>query len=171
MSAATDDRRRMSRDARDVSVIFPTGMLGGGFPAETVERGIELGADAIAVDGGSTDSGPYYLGTGTAKTTEAAVEHDLVARRKVDRRHRKRNLGVLDAALAEDLTNVLAYAAAREQCTPARQSDPEDRPRDRVEDVADLVGRVSARVHRRGRCADARTGDVVDQEPGTVEDA
>ena len=77
MSAVTADRRHMSRDARDVSVIFPTGMLGGGFPAETIERGIELGADAIAVDGGSTDSGPYYLGTGTAKTTEAAVERDL----------------------------------------------------------------------------------------------
>src|SRR4030088_1244872 len=77
MSAATADRRRMSRDARDVGVIFPPGLLGGGFPAETIERGIELGADAIAVDGGSTDSGPYYLGTGTAKTTRAAVERDL----------------------------------------------------------------------------------------------
>src|SRR2546421_175245 len=77
MSAVTADRRHMRRDARRVSVIFPTGMLGGGFPAETIERGIELGADAIAVDGGSTDSGPYYLGTGTAKTTEAAVERDL----------------------------------------------------------------------------------------------
>src|SRR5882757_10805341 len=60
-----------------VSVIFPTGMLGGGFPAETIERGIELGADAIAVDGGSTDSGPYYLGTGIAKTSDAAVRRDL----------------------------------------------------------------------------------------------
>src|ERR1700716_4693874 len=67
----------MGRGAREVSFILPTGMLGGGFPAETIKRGIELGADAIAVDGGSTDSGPYYLGTGTAKTTEAAVERDL----------------------------------------------------------------------------------------------
>ncbi len=60
-----------------VGVIFPVGMLGGGFPRETVERGIELGADAIAVDAGSTDSGPHYLGTGTAKTSEAAVRRDL----------------------------------------------------------------------------------------------
>src|ERR1700716_2115933 len=67
----------MGRGAREVSFILPTGMLGGGFPAETIKRGIELGADAIAVDGGSTDSGPYYLGTGTAKTTEAAVKRDL----------------------------------------------------------------------------------------------
>jgi hypothetical protein len=60
-----------------VGVIFPTGMLGGGFPPDTIRRGIELGADAIAVDGGSTDSGPSYLGTATAKTTGSAVARDL----------------------------------------------------------------------------------------------
>src|SRR5882757_11428465 len=71
-----------------VSVIFPVGMLGGGFPAATVQRGIALGAAAIAVDAGSTDSGPHYLGTGTAKTTRAAVERDLrillIAARRAD---------------------------------------------------------------------------------------
>ncbi|WP_306214503.1 acyclic terpene utilization AtuA family protein [Actinoplanes sp. RD1] len=60
-----------------VRILVPSGMLGAGFPAEIVDRGIELGADVIAVDGGSTDSGPYYLGTGTAKTTAAAVKRDL----------------------------------------------------------------------------------------------
>ena len=60
-----------------VGILTPTGMLGGGFTPETVQRGLELGADVIAVDGGSTDSGPYYLGTGTAKTTAAAVRRDL----------------------------------------------------------------------------------------------
>jgi hypothetical protein len=52
-------------------------MLGAGFPPGTITRGIALGADVIAVDGGSTDSGPYYLGTATAKTTEGAVRRDL----------------------------------------------------------------------------------------------
>jgi hypothetical protein len=52
-------------------------MLGGGFPAETIERGLSLGADVISVDGGSTDSGPHYLGTATAKTAEEAVARDL----------------------------------------------------------------------------------------------
>jgi hypothetical protein len=60
-----------------VGVIFPTGMLGGGFSREMVHAGIKMGATAIAVDGGSTDSGPYYLGSGTPKTTAAAVERDL----------------------------------------------------------------------------------------------
>jgi Acyclic terpene utilisation family protein AtuA len=58
-------------------VVVPVGMLGLGFPSESVARGIALGADAIAVDAGSTDSGPYYLATGTAKTTEEAVTRDL----------------------------------------------------------------------------------------------
>jgi hypothetical protein len=54
-------------------------MLGGGIPAGTVERGIERGADIIAIDGGSTDSGPHYLGTATAKTARGAVARDLHA--------------------------------------------------------------------------------------------
>jgi hypothetical protein len=58
-------------------VVFPSGMLGSGFTAESVKRGVAMGATAIAIDGGSTDSGPYYLGAGVAKTTAAAVERDL----------------------------------------------------------------------------------------------
>jgi len=60
-----------------VGILVPTGMLGAGFSPGTITRGISLGADVIAVDGGSTDSGPYYLGTSTAKTTERAVRRDL----------------------------------------------------------------------------------------------
>ena len=60
-----------------LKVLMPTGMLGGGFPAQTVQRGLDLGADAIVVDGGSTDSGPHYLGTATAKTSRSAVARDL----------------------------------------------------------------------------------------------
>ncbi|GAA4930716.1 acyclic terpene utilization AtuA family protein [Streptomonospora halophila] len=60
-----------------VRILVPTGMLGAGFPPETVERGLALGADVIAIDGGSTDSGPHYLGSGTPKTTRAAVAADM----------------------------------------------------------------------------------------------
>ncbi|GIJ32583.1 acyclic terpene utilization AtuA family protein [Micromonospora sediminimaris] len=67
----------MATNPDSVRILVPVGMLGAGFPPETVERGLALGADVIAVDGGSTDSGPYYLGTGTAKTARAAVARDL----------------------------------------------------------------------------------------------
>ncbi|MFD5855711.1 acyclic terpene utilization AtuA family protein [Streptomyces chartreusis] len=60
-----------------VTVMAPTGMLGAGFPEATIERGLRLGADVISVDGGSTDSGPHYLGASQPKTTRAAVARDL----------------------------------------------------------------------------------------------
>jgi hypothetical protein len=60
-----------------VRVLVPVGMLGGGFPADSVRRASELGADVIAVDAGSTDSGPHYLGAAVAKTARAAVARDL----------------------------------------------------------------------------------------------
>jgi hypothetical protein len=60
-----------------VRILVPSGMLGSGFPPGIVDRGLAMGADVIAVDGGSTDSGPYYLGSGTAKTAAAAVARDL----------------------------------------------------------------------------------------------
>lgn len=60
-----------------VSILVPTGMLGAGFEESTVERGIALGADVIAIDGGSTDSGPYYLGSSSPKSTEQQIARDL----------------------------------------------------------------------------------------------
>src|SRR5580704_8554254 len=60
-----------------VGILVPSGMLGAGFSPGTITRGLCLGADVIAVDGGSTDSGPYYLGAGVAKTAEGAVRRDL----------------------------------------------------------------------------------------------
>jgi hypothetical protein len=60
-----------------VGILVPSGMLGAGFSPETITRGVSLGADVIAVDGGSTDSGPHYLGADVAKTTESAVRRDL----------------------------------------------------------------------------------------------
>jgi hypothetical protein len=67
----------MNTSPEAVRILTPTGMLGAGFTQSTVDRGLTLGADVIAVDAGSTDSGPYYLGSGTAKTTAAAVARDL----------------------------------------------------------------------------------------------
>jgi hypothetical protein len=60
-----------------VSVMFPSGMLGSGFPKESIQRGLELGANAIAIDAGSTDSGPHYLGAGASKSAAPAVKRDL----------------------------------------------------------------------------------------------
>ncbi|WP_371170224.1 acyclic terpene utilization AtuA family protein [Aliiroseovarius sp. 2305UL8-7] len=50
-----------------VKVLIPSGALGLGYDREALARGIAEKPDIIAIDGGSTDSGPHYLGTGTSK--------------------------------------------------------------------------------------------------------
>jgi hypothetical protein len=52
-------------------------MLGYGFPVSSVEEAVRRGIDLIAVDAGSTDPGPYYLGSGNAFVSEAMVVRDL----------------------------------------------------------------------------------------------
>lgn len=61
----------------EAKVLVPAGMLGAGFTAEAIQRGIALGAGAIAIDGGSTDSGPYYLGSASPKMPAEAIAADL----------------------------------------------------------------------------------------------
>jgi hypothetical protein len=58
-------------------VFVPAGAVGTGISAETYERGILLEPDIISCDAGSTDSGPYYLGTGRGKYVREAVKADL----------------------------------------------------------------------------------------------
>lgn len=58
-------------------VLVPSGVLGSGCPEEAMSRGERLSPDCIAVDGGSTDSGPHYLGAGRSKMTRPATKRDL----------------------------------------------------------------------------------------------
>lgn len=58
-------------------VLVPSGVLGSGCPEEAFQRGLSLVPDAIAVDAGSTDSGPYYLGAAVSKMTRKATKRDL----------------------------------------------------------------------------------------------
>lgn len=59
------------------SVLSPTAILGYGFPDASFERGMAADPDLIAVDAGSSDPGPYYLGSGHCFTDAVAVKHDL----------------------------------------------------------------------------------------------
>ncbi len=55
-------------------ILIPSGALGLGYDRAALARGIEEGPDLIAIDGGSTDSGPHYLGTGTSKYSRGSVK-------------------------------------------------------------------------------------------------
>ncbi|GAB4382771.1 acyclic terpene utilization AtuA family protein [Albidovulum sp.] len=54
-------------------VLVPNGALGLGFDPDALARGVAAGPDIIAVDGGSTDSGPAYLGRGVSKYSRATT--------------------------------------------------------------------------------------------------
>ncbi|MCG6904266.1 MAG: DUF1446 domain-containing protein, partial [Rhodobacter sp.] len=50
------------------------GALGLGYDKVALDRGIAAGPDIIAIDGGSTDSGPSYLGRGVSKYSRASTK-------------------------------------------------------------------------------------------------
>lgn len=55
-------------------VLVPTGALGLGYDRKALDLGVANRPDIIAVDGGSTDSGPSYLGRGVSKYSRASTK-------------------------------------------------------------------------------------------------
>lgn len=55
-------------------ILIPSGALGLGYCREALARGVAEKPDLIAIDGGSTDSGPHYLGTGTSKYSRSSTK-------------------------------------------------------------------------------------------------
>ena len=57
-------------------VLIPSGVLGLGFDREALRRAAADKPDIICIDGGSTDSGPFYLGAGVSKYSDASVRSE-----------------------------------------------------------------------------------------------
>ncbi len=53
------------------------GMLGYGYPVSGLKRALEEDVDFIGVDAGSTDPGPYYLGSGKCFVSALQIRRDL----------------------------------------------------------------------------------------------
>ncbi|MGE3076663.1 MAG: acyclic terpene utilization AtuA family protein [Dehalococcoidia bacterium] len=60
-----------------VKILVPVGSLGAGVRDVELEYGIRSGAQAIATDAGSTDSGAAYLAQGISKNSRGSVKRDL----------------------------------------------------------------------------------------------
>ena len=60
-----------------VRMISASGILGYGFPEESLKAGLEKKPHMIGVDGGSSDPGPHYLGSGKMFTNRLAVKRDM----------------------------------------------------------------------------------------------
>lgn len=61
----------------ELRILSPTAILGYGFPLSSFQAGLDRNPHVIAVDAGSTDPGPYYLGAGESFTQRSAVKRDL----------------------------------------------------------------------------------------------
>ncbi|MBL4647127.1 MAG: hypothetical protein COA52_04975 [Hyphomicrobiales bacterium] len=57
-----------------IRVLIPSGALGLNYDKVALERGLAAKPDIIAVDGGSTDSGPAYLGRGVSKYSRSSTK-------------------------------------------------------------------------------------------------
>lgn len=62
---------------KSCKVWVPVGALGAPFPDESIKYAISQQIDVIALDAGSTDSGPYYLGSGSSTKPREAIKADL----------------------------------------------------------------------------------------------
>lgn len=62
-----------------VRILAPTGCLGGGFWTDALERGMSMKPDVIAVDAGSTDPGPSFLGTGLPMMSNRLIKKEIAA--------------------------------------------------------------------------------------------
>ena len=57
-------------------VLVPSGVLGLGFDRQALRHAAAGKPDIICIDGGSTDSGPFYLGAGVSKYSDASVRSE-----------------------------------------------------------------------------------------------
>jgi hypothetical protein len=65
------------KHSRSLTYVALNGSLGTGFKEDSLERGLKRPLSFIGVDSGSTDGGPFYLGSGNWIWSEAAYERDL----------------------------------------------------------------------------------------------
>lgn len=62
---------------REFRLLSTSGLLGYGFPESSLAAGLAREPHMIGVDGGSTDPGPYYLGSGKCLNSRMAMKRDL----------------------------------------------------------------------------------------------
>jgi len=61
----------------ELKLLALNGFLGYGYELESLKAGLEAGAEMIGADAGSTDAGPFYLGSGRQLVKTAQVERDF----------------------------------------------------------------------------------------------
>ncbi|HUF81684.1 MAG TPA: acyclic terpene utilization AtuA family protein [Burkholderiales bacterium] len=63
--------------SNEVRMLSASGILGYGYPEASLKAGLERKPHMIGVDGGSSDPGPHYLGSGSSFTSSLAIRRDM----------------------------------------------------------------------------------------------
>ena len=109
----------VTKAADDVRVLVPAGVLGWGIVVDEIDAGLAKAPHAIAVDAGSTDSGPAYLATGRTKYGRPSIKRDLSilmsARRRAGIPLLIGSCGTSGCDVAVDQTLEVVLEVAREQ--------------------------------------------------------
>ena len=61
----------------ELKIVAVNGMLGYGYEFSSLDNGVAEGLDLMGVDAGSTDPGPFYLGSGQSLVRKEQVRRDL----------------------------------------------------------------------------------------------
>ena len=69
---------RLKERRKFMKIVALNGLLGYGYSEEALEIAFSEKVDYLGVDAGSTDPGPYYLGSGRSFTDRGAVKRDLM---------------------------------------------------------------------------------------------
>src|SRR5688500_5558171 len=69
--------RFRSSAMEEIRILSPTGVCGSGFVESSFERALAQKPHVIGCDGGSTDPGPAYLGSGRTAFPKEAIRRDL----------------------------------------------------------------------------------------------
>src|ERR1700704_5311233 len=67
----------MPQKQNECRLLSVSSILGYGFPESSLQAGIEREPHYIGVDGGSTDPGAYYLGSGECLNSRKEMKSDL----------------------------------------------------------------------------------------------
>lgn len=62
---------------KEVRMVSASGILGYGFPEASLAAALQRKPHMIGVDGGSSDPGPHYLGSGKTLNSALAMKRDL----------------------------------------------------------------------------------------------
>lgn len=73
---------------REFRLLSTSGLLGYGYPEASLEAGLAREPHMVGVDGGSTDPGPYYLGSGKCVNSRMAMKRDLALMLRAAVKHR-----------------------------------------------------------------------------------